>query len=110
MNGSSQLEEADRKPFALCPVCLRKLSYYFGFEGEELSRYTELKEVFKYMNHGDTQQNFKREIKLFDKLTTKLARLNEQFRSDHNFADNRAGGVSENEGGELRLPGSEDHP
>jgi hypothetical protein len=55
MNGSSQLEEADRKPFALCPACLRKLSYYFGFEGEELSRYIELKEVFKYMNHGDTQ-------------------------------------------------------
>ena len=36
MNGSSQLEEADKKPFALCPVCLRKLSCYLKFEGQEL--------------------------------------------------------------------------
>jgi len=36
MNGSSQLEEADNKPFALCPVCLRKMSSYLGFNGDEL--------------------------------------------------------------------------
>jgi len=36
MNGSSQLEEADLKPFSLCPVCLRKMSSYLGFNGEEL--------------------------------------------------------------------------
>jgi len=24
MNGSNKLEEADRKPFLLCPVCTRK--------------------------------------------------------------------------------------
>ena len=31
MNGSNKLEEADRKPFALCPVCLRKLKHYIKF-------------------------------------------------------------------------------
>ena len=53
MNGSSQLEEADQKPFALCPVCLRKMSSYVGFNGEELELYTEMKDVFELMNHKD---------------------------------------------------------
>jgi len=53
MNGSSQLEEADFKPFALCPVCLRKLSVYLGFEGEELQRYKKLLDVFSRMNSND---------------------------------------------------------
>jgi len=53
MNGSSQLEEADNKPFALCPVCLRKMSSYLGFNGEELQLFKELRDVFKLMNHKD---------------------------------------------------------
>ena len=80
MNGSSQLDEADRKPFALCPVCLRKLSYYFSFEGEELIRYQELREVFRYMNHSDEKNNFKREIKMFEKIIYKLEKLNDSYR------------------------------
>ena len=28
MNGSNLVTEADKKPFALCPVCLRKLDSY----------------------------------------------------------------------------------
>ena len=36
MNGAGKLEEADRKPLAFCAVCTRKLSSYFGFQGEEL--------------------------------------------------------------------------
>jgi len=32
MNGSNLLEEADRKPFLLCPVCLRKTAVYHNFE------------------------------------------------------------------------------
>ena len=70
MNGSSQLLEADQKPFALCPVCLRKISYYLGFEGEELQRYQELRRVFKLMNHRDN--NFTREIELFERVIAKL--------------------------------------
>jgi len=53
MNGSSNLEEADRKPFSLCPVCLRKLSYYLEFEGEEHQRFKELRNIFRYMNMQD---------------------------------------------------------
>ena len=53
MNGSSQLEEADLKPFALCPVCLMKMSSYLGFNGEEHILFKELKEVFDLMNYKD---------------------------------------------------------
>lgn len=28
MNGSNLVTEADKKPFALCPICLRKLEKY----------------------------------------------------------------------------------
>ena len=51
MNGSSDLDEADKKPFALCPVCLRKISSYFVFYGEELELYKEIRDMFKLMNH-----------------------------------------------------------
>mmetsp|Transcript_29601 Transcript_29601/g.45119 ORF Transcript_29601/g.45119 Transcript_29601/m.45119 type:complete len:101 (+) Transcript_29601:118-420(+) len=36
MNGSSSLEEADLKPFYLCPVCMKKLMTYLGSMGREL--------------------------------------------------------------------------
>lgn len=72
MNGSSQLKEADQKPFALCPVCLKKLGFYLGFEGEELARYQELKKAFELMNHNDGEQNFTREISVFTKIITRL--------------------------------------
>ena len=75
MNGSSQLEEADNKPFALCPVCLRKMSSYLGFCGQELALFKELRDVFKLMNHNDTQQSFKREIRLFERVIAKLEDL-----------------------------------
>ena len=54
MNGSSTMEEADHKPFALCPVCLRKISSYLNFNGEELDYYRELRDIFKLMNHNDS--------------------------------------------------------
>lgn len=75
MNGSSQLDEADHKPFALCPVCLRKISSYLQFNGEELTYFQELRDVFKLMNHKDKQECFKREIKLFDNVINKLTLL-----------------------------------
>jgi len=77
MNGSSQLDEADRKPFALCPVCLRKMSSYLGFNGQELQLYKEMRDVFKLMNHNDKQQSFKREIRLFDKCIQRIEELNQ---------------------------------
>lgn len=75
MNGSSQLDEADQKPFALCPVCLRKLSYYLDFEGQELQRYRKLREVIKIMNHKDPNQCYQREIVLFSNIITSLTEV-----------------------------------
>lgn len=31
MQGSNHLEEADRRPLDLCPICLRKLQCAIGF-------------------------------------------------------------------------------
>ena len=78
MNGSSQLDEADQKPFALCPVCLRKLSYYLDFEGQELPRYKKMREVIKIMNHKDPNQCYKREMVLFDNIIAALTELARQ--------------------------------
>jgi len=75
MNGSSQLEEADFKPFSLCPVCLRKMSSYLGFSGDELSMFKELRDVFRLMNHNDPQKNFGREINLFERIISRLEML-----------------------------------
>jgi hypothetical protein len=32
MNGSNLINEADRKPFALCPICLRKIASYLNLD------------------------------------------------------------------------------
>ena len=32
MNGSNDLQESDRRPLHLCPVCLRKLQFSVGFD------------------------------------------------------------------------------
>jgi len=43
MNGSNNLEENDRKPLFLCPVCVRKLQHAIGFQ--MLNRYQLLAET-----------------------------------------------------------------
>ena len=43
MNGSNHLEETDRQPLHLCPVCLRKLQWSTGFN--VLPRYRELSRI-----------------------------------------------------------------
>lgn len=97
MNGSSQLEEADNKPFALCPVCLRKMSSYLGFNGDELQMYRELRDVFRLMNHKDKQKNFGREIELFDKVIRRLELLYQ------NPNASQLDLVADNEGGNFEL-------
>jgi len=66
MNGSNLLTEADKKPFALCPVCLRKLDAYFeiGCEGGIQERYSRL--VAELENNGN--QCFNRELTLYRDL------------------------------------------
>ena len=39
MNGSNHLEESDKAPLELCPVCLHKLHYVHGFD--IMTRYTQ---------------------------------------------------------------------
>jgi len=43
MNGSNHLEETDRQPLHLCPVCLRKLQWSTGFN--VLQRYRDLSRI-----------------------------------------------------------------
>jgi predicted Zn-dependent protease len=38
MNGSNLLAEADLKPFALCPICLRKIEAYLDIAGGIVER------------------------------------------------------------------------
>jgi archaemetzincin len=50
MNGSNHLEETDRRPAHLCPVCLRKLHYAVGFDPAR--RYRDLERVFRASKLG----------------------------------------------------------
>ncbi|HEY8142010.1 MAG TPA: archaemetzincin [Kofleriaceae bacterium] len=45
MNGSNHLDETDRRPVHLCPVCLRKLHYAIGFDPDR--RYRDLERFFR---------------------------------------------------------------
>ncbi len=45
MNGSNHLDETDRRPVHLCPVCLRKLHYAVGFDPDR--RYRDLERFFR---------------------------------------------------------------
>jgi archaemetzincin len=44
MNGSNHLAETDRRPFHVCPICLRKLDYAIGFD--VAARYRELERLY----------------------------------------------------------------
>jgi hypothetical protein len=103
MNGSSQLEEADNKPFALCPVCLRKMSSYLGFNGEELDLFRELRDVFKLMNHKDQLQCFKREIELFNNIIARLSEVYSEQHSASNVNSDNEGGNFEQRKNELKV-------
>ena len=45
MNGSNNLEEMDRAPLHLCPICLRKLAYATGFD--VVDRYRDLNGFYR---------------------------------------------------------------
>ena len=51
MNGSNSLEESDRRPLRLCPICLKKLKWNRGFD--IIKRYEKLKEFFEKQNLGE---------------------------------------------------------
>lgn len=43
MNGSNLVNEADQKPFLLCPICLRKLEVYLVLKEKIPLRYKNMK-------------------------------------------------------------------
>jgi len=62
MNGSNLVTEADKKPFALCPICLRKLDAYCDIGPEGLQdRYEHL---IAAIEHGQNSK-FNRELSMF---------------------------------------------
>lgn len=73
------------------------MSSYLGFNGEELELYTELKDVFQLMNHNDSESNFKREIRLFDRIQRRLNELH----SNAILRNNQSIGEQDNEGGKF---------
>ena len=54
MNGSNHLQESDRRPLHLCPVCLRKLQFSVDFD--VVKRYAELARFDKEMGFEDEAQ------------------------------------------------------
>ena len=74
------------------------MSSYLGFNGEELELYTELKDVFELMNHNDSQQNFRREIRLFDRIQKRLVELYNNAYDRNNWS---AISEQEKEGGKF---------
>jgi archaemetzincin len=45
MCGSNNLDESDRRPLRLCPVCLKKLQWNIGFD--VIKRYEELEKIYQ---------------------------------------------------------------
>lgn len=70
MNGSNLLEEADRKPFALCPLCLRKIETYLQFESIEdlISRFAKILGSIQNMQNSA----FEREERYLSNILTRL--------------------------------------
>jgi archaemetzincin len=58
LNGSNHLEEADRRPIYLCPVCLRKM--HWNSEIDPLRRYYHLAEFYRNFDYVESA-NFMRE-------------------------------------------------
>ncbi len=53
MNGSNSLEESDRRPLRLCPLCLKKLRWNLDFD--VIERYERLLSYYK--DHGLTEES-----------------------------------------------------
>ena len=75
MNGSNLVTEADKKPFALCPICLRKLEKYceIGASGIQ-DRYEHLIQAIENTNN----RKFSRELALFRNIV-------DQYESETGF-------------------------
>ena len=72
MNGSLELEEADKKPFLMCGVCMHKTALYLKFEGKEIKYLVNLKAKFEEMNINDEDKNFTREINILEEIIKQI--------------------------------------
>ena len=66
MNGSNHLQESDRRPLHLCPVCLRKLHFSAGFD--VVKRYSALAQF-------DRQAGLEAEAAWLDRRLEKLRHI-----------------------------------
>ena len=76
MNGSNSLDESDRRPLFLCPVCLRKLEWHLGLD--RLERYRDLKDLFTKCGLKDETAFCQRRIKELEAI----ARAEEEKQKD----------------------------
>ena len=77
MNGSNLVNEADKKPFALCPICLRKVDKYYeiGYNSDGiLHRYQKLARTIQRIDN----QSFSRELLLYKNLTEVMSASTDQ--------------------------------
>ena len=70
MNGSNSLEESDRKPSYLCPICAAKLSWNLN---EKLqTRYTRLADFFEKQEFTPEQKFYEKSIAFIDSLEAQI--------------------------------------
>lgn len=60
MNGSNHLEEADRRPLHVCPVCLRKLQHSIGFD--VVARYEGLEQFYSAVSFSEDARWVKEQL------------------------------------------------
>lgn len=68
MNGSNLLEEADRKPFMLCPICLRKIAVYLNFMDNIVTRYKQIHSNLVFMQNPSFDPEAHQIIKIIENL------------------------------------------
>ncbi len=66
MNGSNSLDESDRRPLFLCPVCMSKLEWNTGLD--RLARYRKLRDFFKQCKLKGDEAFCKRRAEELEKL------------------------------------------
>jgi archaemetzincin len=69
MNGSNHLEESDRQPLWLCPVCLKKLQWNLGFP--VIERYEKLRAFCRENGLAEEAQWYKKRIERIRKVEKK---------------------------------------
>ena len=63
----------------MCPVCLRKLSSYLNFNGDELKYFKNVRDVLSTLSiHKFTDE--KQELQLFDQIIDDLTQLYDETR------------------------------